>query len=174
MNELSTTNHAIATLPDQDANWNKLKLMLKYSKLQIIFSICLILNGISFVCCMVYWVKFNTTQITLSFVIPLIIWLVFAVVSNLFENKYTNQLKTLGIIFAERKALYKLNHKITMCAFLLGLFSWFITIKLFLWTKSVYQDAKKHLENHQPFFIDIRNDPNDDGSIGGPTIWNWI
>ena len=174
MQELITRNAYLISPNDQQENLHKLQLMYKYAIYQIVLSVLLILNAIGFICCMVYWTDFNITQITISFVIPLIIWLILAVLANLVENKYTNQLKTLGIIFAERKALYKLNHKVTMCAFLLGLFLWFVAIKLFLWTKSVYLDAQKHIKENRPFFIDIRNDPNDDGSIGGPTIWNWI
>ena len=174
MKELITTNNALASIPLQEENWKKLQLMFKYCKIELVLSILLVLNGIAFIAAMVYWPDFNTAQLSCAFAIPLVIWLLLAIPSNIFENKYTKNVKNLGITFAERKALYKVNHRITMCAFLLGLFAWFITIRLYIWTKSIYDDAKKHIDQHLPFFIDISNDKDDDGSIGGFSIWNWI
>ena len=42
MNELTTTSQALIPVVDQEENWQRLQLMLKYSKWQIVFSVCLL------------------------------------------------------------------------------------------------------------------------------------
>ena len=162
MNELTTTSQALIPAVDQEENWQRLQLMLKYSKMQIYFSICLLLNSMAFTTCLVYWIDFNTAQIFSSFSITLAIWLAFAITANIYENRYTDLLDELGIVLWERKAFAKVNQKITVCAFLLGFFAWIPAIKLLIWTKILCKDAMLHFQKNKPYFIKIEELPEED------------
>ena len=162
VNELTTTSQALIPVADQEENWQRLQLMLKYSKWQIWFAVCLLLNSIAFTTCLVYWIDFNTAQIFSSFSITLAIWLAFAITANVYENKYTDLLDELGIVLWERKAFAKVNQKITVCAFLLGFFAWIPTIKLLIWTKILCKDAMNHFLKNQTYFIKIEEEPDED------------
>ena len=162
MNELTTTSQALIPAVDQEENWQRLQLMLKYSKMQIYFSICLLLNSMAFTTCLVYWIDFNTAQIFSSFSITLAIWLAFAITANIYENRYTDLLDELGIVLWERKAFAKVNQKITVCAFLLGFFAWIPAIKLLIWTKILCKDAMLHFQKNKPYFIKIEEPPEED------------
>lgn len=159
----------------QDQSWHQLQLLYKYSIIELILSIFLLLDGLAFVLCLVFIADLNgQVQGGCAYGITIIIWFCLALSAHIYENKYTHNVKTLGIIFADRKALYKLARKITMGAFLLGLSDWIFCIKLFVWTKELYNEAKKHMQDHTPFFINPKDDKTDDGSLNRPTIWYFI
>ena len=175
MRNLILNKQALAPFFSQEQSWHQLQLMYKYCIIEVVLSIFLLLDGIAFIICLVYMPDLNgQVQGGCAYGITIIIWFILALSANIFENKYTTNVKTVGIIFADRKALYKLSRKITMGAFLLGLFAWFITIKLFLWTREIYVQAKKHMQDHTPFFINPKDDKTDDGSLNRPTIWYFI
>ena len=175
MKNLIYRKQALAPFFSQEQSWHQLQLMYKYSIIQLILSIFLLLDGVAFVLCLIFIADLNgQVQGGCAYGITLIVWFILALTAHIFENKYTLNVKTLGIIFADRKALYKLNRKITMCAFLLGLSDWMVAIKLFIWTKELYKEAKEHMQDHTPFFINPKDDKTDDGSLNRPTIWYFI